>query len=606
MMNQSHRDKHRSVTAKGLAIAGAIASVLALASPSLAAFAATKGEDNGRALGHAIAPGWNKNHPSFSIAASNGQPLSADGQKADGDDDSAGSDDGSQTPGPTTPTSALPPVISGISSPTVLQPGQTGTWTVSASDPQNGTLSYSVDWGESPRWMAFLAAQPVFVQTASFSHEYSSPGVYTVTFTVKDSAGLTTTSSVTVNIASSSSGPVISGLSATSTRPSSATIAWKTNERSDSEVWYGTSSPVDTSGAPQIEHVGDVFYHAVRLTGLQSATTYFAVVGSKGPNGAMSTSSEISFVTPTPANAKPPVITSVAGPGSLTAGEQGTWSVDAYDPQDQPLSYSVDWGDQPAMRFMALVARQPVYLQTSTFSHEYAATGTYTVTFTAKDASGLTTSSSTAIEVTAASSTASVPVISGLNASAIGTSTAAIGWSTDQSSDSTAYYSTSSPVIGGAGTLSASDPSSITNHSIVLTGLSPSTLYYVAVRSSDAAGAATSSEISFSTAAAATTTASTSPTISNAMALVGTGSVKLTWDTADDADSEVYYSTSSPVVIGASSTQAVVDPSLAASHEVTVSGLSAGTSYRFIIKSVDANGNSQETGEFGLTTAPVI
>ncbi len=43
-----------------------------------------------------------------------------------------------------------PPVISGVSGPTTLRVGETGTWTVQASDPENGTLSYSVIWGDEP------------------------------------------------------------------------------------------------------------------------------------------------------------------------------------------------------------------------------------------------------------------------------------------------------------------------------------------------------------------------------------------------------------------------------------------------------------------------
>ncbi|MBI5414989.1 S-layer homology domain-containing protein, partial [Candidatus Peregrinibacteria bacterium] len=71
----------------------------------------------------------------------------------------------------------LPPVISGISAPTVLQVGQEGTLKVTASDPENGPLTYTVVWGDEP-----IQIQPYLVnQTATFSHTYSRAGTYTPT-----------------------------------------------------------------------------------------------------------------------------------------------------------------------------------------------------------------------------------------------------------------------------------------------------------------------------------------------------------------------------------------------------------------------------------------
>src|SRR6185369_1145769 len=38
------------------------------------------------------------------------------------------------------------PVINSLSGPTQLTAGQNGTWTIQASDPQNGTLTYAINW----------------------------------------------------------------------------------------------------------------------------------------------------------------------------------------------------------------------------------------------------------------------------------------------------------------------------------------------------------------------------------------------------------------------------------------------------------------------------
>jgi hypothetical protein len=98
------------------------------------------------------------------------------------------------------------PVISGGTFPTTLNVGQTGTWTVNASDPQNGSLSYSVDWGDTPNCnypRTCAIASPVTVasvQSSTFTHAYSTSGTYTVTFVVKNSTGLTAQTSTTVKV----------------------------------------------------------------------------------------------------------------------------------------------------------------------------------------------------------------------------------------------------------------------------------------------------------------------------------------------------------------------------------------------------------------------
>lgn len=80
------------------------------------------------------------------------------------------------------------PTISGISGPPSLKVGETGTWTIKASDPSGGTLSYYVLWGdETPDIRA--SAHQNRVQTTSFTHVYSREGVFTPVFTVTNSAG---------------------------------------------------------------------------------------------------------------------------------------------------------------------------------------------------------------------------------------------------------------------------------------------------------------------------------------------------------------------------------------------------------------------------------
>jgi hypothetical protein len=92
------------------------------------------------------------------------------------------------------------------------------------------------------------------------------------------------------------------------------------------------------------------------------------------------------------------------------------------------------------------------------------------------------------------------PVIGGVQASAIGNTTAYIVWTTDQASDSQVDYG----LTVSYGTSSAFDSTLVTAHTVLLTGLSPATLYHYRVKSRNSSGAlATSSDFTFTTPSAA-------------------------------------------------------------------------------------------------------
>ncbi len=100
-------------------------------------------------------------------------------------------------------SSNKPPTISGISGPTTLSVNQSGTWSVTASDPENGTLSYSVMWGDEvmyPMRADAAVSSPVNYQTSTFTHAYASAGTYTVTVTVTDSQGKNAQTTTTVRV----------------------------------------------------------------------------------------------------------------------------------------------------------------------------------------------------------------------------------------------------------------------------------------------------------------------------------------------------------------------------------------------------------------------
>lgn len=93
-----------------------------------------------------------------------------------------------------------PPAISSFSGPTTLNVNETATWSVQASDPEGGSLSYSINWGDAYLAAPAYTAAEAFVQTTTFTHAYFYAGAYTITITVRDSSGQEARTTSTVRV----------------------------------------------------------------------------------------------------------------------------------------------------------------------------------------------------------------------------------------------------------------------------------------------------------------------------------------------------------------------------------------------------------------------
>ncbi|MDX1980677.1 MAG: Ig-like domain-containing protein, partial [Bryobacteraceae bacterium] len=126
-----------------------------------------------------------------------------------------------------------------------------------------------------------------------------------------------------------------------------------------------------------------------------------------------------------------------------------------------------------------------------------AANGPHILTAIATDAAG-NSAASAPINVTV--NNPQPPVISGVSANPVTTSTATITWTTDKPSDSRVAYGLTSAY----GSLTPLDTAMVTSHSIVISGLSPSTTYHYQVISKDAQGiTGVSGNLTFTTGGAA-------------------------------------------------------------------------------------------------------
>ena len=117
------------------------------------------------------------------------------------------------------------------------------------------------------------------------------------------------------------------------------------------------------------------------------------------------------------------------------------------------------------------------------------ASTTYYFVVRSKDAYGNTSTSTEGSFTTKQANTDNAPPIISSVTLLVGTSTANIGWHTNENATSRVYYGTSSSLDVNASTTNFVENSTLKqNHSILLSGLSTSTLYYFASESRDANG----------------------------------------------------------------------------------------------------------------------
>ncbi|MEI8103802.1 MAG: fibronectin type III domain-containing protein, partial [Candidatus Moraniibacteriota bacterium] len=147
---------------------------------------------------------------------------------------------------------------------------------------------------------------------------------------------------------------------------------------------------------------------------------------------------------------------------------------------------------------------------------------------------------------------------------------AVITWTTNINSNSLVDFGTTTSY----GTTNGDAGASVTSHTVILSGLSPGTVYKYRVRSMDSLGNQTISDnggvgYSFTTAAA--------PTITDVhLSLVDGNHAVVTWNTSVNAYPYVAYGLSDTYgsLVGNEST-------LGTSHSVSIGGLTLGTTYYF-------------------------
>ena len=197
--------------------------------------------------------------------------------------------------------------------------------------------------------------------------------------------------------------------------------------------------------------------------------------------------------------------------------------------------------------------------------------------------------------ISTAGSDTEPPLISAVAASPA-ESVTTVTWTTDEPATSQVEYG----LTTSYGSQTTKDASLILNHSVGITGLSPTTTYHYRVKSEDGVGnPAVSDDFTF------TTPAMIPPVISAVEASPGESTAAVTWTTDEPATSQVEYG-----LTDSYGSQTAKDTSLTSNHSMSLTGLTPETLYHYRVKSEDAAGNPSVSGDCTLTTTgsapPVI
>jgi len=180
---------------------------------------------------------------------------------------------------------------------------------------------------------------------------------------------------------------------------------------------------------------------------------------------------------------------------------------------------------------------------------------------------------------------------------------ATIHFTTNENANSVVYLSTTTPVDVSSTSVSVAGDMKKLNHDIALSNLATSTTYYFVVKVTDASGNSSYSNTgSFVTKAIITPADTVAPKISNVYAVVGTSSVAVNWVTNEAATSKIFYGTTLPVNVLASTTANVENTTLVTNHTLTLGGLATSTKYYFVIESKDATGNVKHSVDYYVVT----
>ena len=279
--------------------------------------------------------------------------------------------------------------------------------------------------------------------------------------------------SVTVVVPSDTTPPVISGLSITNLTDTSAVISWSTNENSNSQVDYGTT----TSYTGVVLDSSVTKSHAQTITGLTASTLYHYRVKSSDTAGNLATSGDYMFTTQATPDTTPPTISAVSSASVTDKGVTISWTTNEAADTQVEYGTTAGYGSSTTLNSAKSTSHSQALsgLTASTLYH-------YRVK--SSDAAGNLATSEDNTFTTAGPADTTPPTISDVSSINITATDATITWITNEDADTQVEYGKTA----GYGSSTSLNSSKVKSHAQTLSGLTAGTLYHYRVKSKDAVG----------------------------------------------------------------------------------------------------------------------
>lgn len=481
----------------------------------------------------------------------------------------------------------IAPTVSAITAGSITSAGATISWST------NEASTSQVEYGITTAYGAFSPLDSTLVTSHSRVLGNLSPSTtYHYRVLSRDAAGNTGISgdgTFTTSAAPDTTPPAISGIGTTNISNNAATVSWTTNEPSDTQIQYGTTT---SYGSSTTRNTALTTNHSQQITGLLPSTTYHFRVLSRDNAGNLATSGDGTFATTAPADTTPPVVSGTVASNITSTSAVITWST------NEAATSQVEYGITTAYGSSSALDTTLVVSHTRTLSNLSPST-TYHYRVISKDAAGNISTSTDSTFATSATPDTTAPVISSISSGNQAPTSVNISWATNEAATSQVEYGPTTSY----GSLTSVDTALLTGHSITLSNLSPATTYNYRVISKDAAGnTATSGNNTLTTSAQPSSSDTAGPVLSvvNAQDITAE-SVKITWGTDEPATGEIEYGLTAQY--GNSSG---VNATLLNNHSQTLSGLQPNTLYHYRVKSADALGNLSVSTDYSFTTNSLI
>ncbi len=243
-----------------------------------------------------------------------------------------------------TTTDGTAPVISAVATTNITDTGAIITWTT------DELADSQIDYGTTPSYGSSTVLNTGLVKSHSQALTGLLPGTrYYFQVRSRDVAGNLATFAGLPFTTADTKAPVISAVTISSITGTGATIAWTTDDASDSQVDYGTSA---LYGGSTPLNTGLVTVHSQVLTGLSPGTTYNFRIKSRDAAGIISVSENYLFATlPTPDTL---TITGISSSGIGHASATITWTTNRSSDQQVDFgpsaSYETSTSLDPGLR----------------------------------------------------------------------------------------------------------------------------------------------------------------------------------------------------------------------------------------------------------------